>query len=322
MDQNDKYARGLFKRFLQKKTTDAETQAVDQWYEAFDQNKVSTTEPALEQVKTEIWDKVSSRITPVRPIKSITIGKIWAAAAVLLILAGALFYHFYQNTPTSAYPQSKWSLLSTRPGEKKQFILADSSKLVLNGGSTVYVSKDMSKTRKIALIDGESYFDIHHDPSRPFLVQTAGITTMVLGTAFNIRYYKDIRQFNINVIRGKVSVKGKDTPENILTKNQALAVNLQTGLYHKQLLSEPTSDWQKGIIQLDNSSFAEMCIIIKKAFNIRMEAADKEVEKSHYSAQLPADIAPQKAMEILAAIHHFKVERSDDSTFILQHQNP
>lgn len=322
MDKKDRFAKSLFKRYLQKKTTPAETQSVEQWYDSFDQNQIPATAPVAENIKTEIWSKVSARITPVKPIRTHAVRKIWVAAAILLILAGASFYYFYQDTAATLYPENKWSLLSTRPGEKRQFLLADSSTLILNGGSTVYVSKDMSQTRKIALVDGESFFDIHHDASRPFIVQTGEITTMVLGTAFNIRYFRDISQFNINVVRGKVSVKGKETAENILTQNQSLAVNIQTGLHRKQLLTEPVADWQKGIIQLDNSSFEETCIIIKKSFNITMEAADKEVEKSHYSAQLPADITPQKAMEILAAIHHFKVERSNDSTFILQHQTP
>jgi transmembrane sensor len=64
--------------------------------------------------------------------------------------------------------------------------LADGSNVRLAPGSAVAFD-DRGAERRVRLLRGTTWFDIVHDPRRPFRVATGGITTTVLGTAFEVR---------------------------------------------------------------------------------------------------------------------------------------
>lgn len=64
--------------------------------------------------------------------------------------------------------------------------LADGSTIQLAPGSAIAV-KYGDKRRQVRLLKGEAWFDVQHDASRPFDVDAKGITTAVLGTAFDVK---------------------------------------------------------------------------------------------------------------------------------------
>src|SRR5690606_5004009 len=72
--------------------------------------------------------------------------------------------------------------------------------------SVLNYPKEFGETREVHL-EGEGFFDIKHDPTRPFVVTSGNLTTTVLGTAFNIRALPNDDRIVVTVIRGKVQVK-------------------------------------------------------------------------------------------------------------------
>ncbi|MBK6633014.1 MAG: FecR family protein [Chitinophagaceae bacterium] len=61
-------------------------------------------------------------------------------------------------------------------------------------------------------MDGEAYFDVVKDPSRPFIVHTTGIDIKVLGTAFNVKAYKMEPVIEATLIHGSIEVINKNRP--------------------------------------------------------------------------------------------------------------
>lgn len=74
----------------------------------------------------------------------------------------------------------------TNLGEIRRVPLADGSIMTINSGSALTVRID-SRSRRIALAQGEAWFEVAHDPARPFVVTAAGVTARALGTAFSVR---------------------------------------------------------------------------------------------------------------------------------------
>ena len=62
----------------------------------------------------------------------------------------------------------------------------DGSTLTLNTGSTVSVRITGSE-RRVRLTRGEAFFDVAHDPAKPFVVITDHGEVRVLGTSFGVR---------------------------------------------------------------------------------------------------------------------------------------
>jgi ferric-dicitrate binding protein FerR (iron transport regulator) len=81
--------------------------------------------------------------------------------------------------------------------------LPDGSKVVLNANSKLEYPPGFSNNTREVYLDGEAYFDIAHDPGKPFIVHTGSISTRVLGTAFNINAYRSQQFVEVTVTRVK-----------------------------------------------------------------------------------------------------------------------
>jgi transmembrane sensor len=119
-----------------------------------------------------------------------------AMASVLAVFAGFGLWHV--GLPSQA-PSIEH--IETRRGEQRLVELADGSRLQLDGDTSLDVTLAPG-ARRVELQRGEAYFDIAHDPKRPFVVQAGSSRTQVLGTAFTIDIGR--RAVKLAVYRGTV----------------------------------------------------------------------------------------------------------------------
>ncbi len=75
--------------------------------------------------------------------------------------------------------------LHTGPGEQRTIALADGTQLTMNTRSNIEVRMSRSK-RAVRIIDGEAFFAVAKDPTRPFLVETRLGIARAVGTRFNV----------------------------------------------------------------------------------------------------------------------------------------
>lgn len=72
---------------------------------------------------------------------------------------------------------------------KGEFTLPDGSTVWLNKSSKLYYSNDMKGELRKVKLEGEGYFDVAKDASRPFVVDAGGMSIKVLGTRFTVSAY-------------------------------------------------------------------------------------------------------------------------------------
>ena len=90
-------------------------------------------------------------------------------------------------------------------GVKSTIELADGSKIWLNADSKVqYPALFNGSTREVYL-NGEAFFDIAKNPSKPFIIHLSNGTVRVLGTSFNIKAYDNEPVVETSVATGKVA---------------------------------------------------------------------------------------------------------------------
>lgn len=106
----------------------------------------------------------------------------------------------------------------TAVGQTQTVPLADGSTVQLNANSAIAVDLDASR-RSVRLLQGEAFFEIAPDATRPFTVNTPNATINVLGTAFNVRAHGGAT--DIAVERGIVSV----TTSGVATSSRSPATS-------------------------------------------------------------------------------------------------
>lgn len=138
------------------------------------------------------------------------------AAACLFIVCGVSFYIINKS-----YNSSQENLLveMTGIGEVKQIILSDGTKVWLNSKTELKYSKNFDTKNREVTLDGEAYFEVKRDESKPFIINSQSVKTTVLGTTFNVSAYKTDSDVKVSVISGKVAVE-ENKNKVLLTKNQ------------------------------------------------------------------------------------------------------
>jgi ferric-dicitrate binding protein FerR (iron transport regulator) len=308
--------RQLLKRYLLGNTDERDINAVDNWYKSFDsEDRVTLSEKEAAAIRQEIWDKVQPAIRIEK--------KVWVLprylkiAAMVLIIAGAgVTLLLLKNKQLGQGTALAYTTISTGIGEKRKIIIQDGSQLILNAGTTLRIQNDFSGDRKVELVDGEVFFDVKKDGQRPFVIQSQGLTTTVLGTSFSISAYKELNNLSIGVLSGKVSVAGQSAPLSVLEKDQELVYDKNNKNFKKIALDESLTAWQQGRLLINDLSFNEMAVIIKKNYGIELATNDEAIRSTRYTTELLSSMSPVEAAQVLAAIHNLKIEGKGNKLFL------
>jgi transmembrane sensor len=92
---------------------------------------------------------------------------------------------------------------ATAVGDQLAARLADGTRVQLNTNSALNVRFD-GGVRRVELVRGQAFFDVAHDPARPFVVVAGDTEVRAIGTRFDVR--RDRGAVQVVLAEGKVAV--------------------------------------------------------------------------------------------------------------------
>ena len=119
------------------------------------------------------------------------------AASVLLAVAIALTVYLWPSGPAYVTPI----------GGVAAVPMPDGSKITLNTNSEVRVTVT-ARVRHVELQKGEAFFEVAHDPRRPFVVESGPQRFVAVGTRFSVRRYGQSNR--LVVTEGRVRIESAD----------------------------------------------------------------------------------------------------------------
>ena len=300
----------LTAKYLNGTATPEEHTLLEKWYYSFDQPELSIAltgddEAALEsRMKKRIDQRVKS-LQPSRRsfMKRLSVRQM--AAGALLLLTGGLLTLFFSSRhvyQASQHPQ--------------QIVLKDGSKVWLNTDTRlVYTDFPFFSERRLDLT-GEAYFDVASDPEKPFIIQSANMTTLVLGTAFNIKAYPD-EPFYITVTSGKVRLEDRKTKTiTVLTSNKQLKYASQHPPVLKEVASATAHAWTSGQMEFYDQSFGEIARAINRKYNVKVVFANSTLEQCMITASFEKESAVSRVIDLLCKINNATYTFSADSSIV------
>ena len=119
------------------------------------------------------------------PVKRFKITRILKIAAILFIVPTISILIWRNHVQQQSEPQ-KTAMLSksTGQGQKLSFYLDDGSKVMLNASSMITFPNKFTGDERKVVLEGEAYFEVVKDASKPFMVISGNYMTRVLGTSF------------------------------------------------------------------------------------------------------------------------------------------
>jgi len=256
-----------------------------------------------------------------------------AAAVILLLVANAVLFYFFIPSKIS----SGFTEVAAPLGARSQVTLADGTVVWLNAGSTIRYANNFSKKNRAVQIEGEAFFDVTHDPAHPFIVSTSSVNLTVLGTAFNLRAYRDENTVEATLVRGKVEIEKikplKGEQKIILKPNQKatylktenkLFVNKvetagpktkATDVKHEEPKSEiiPSADesteptieventiaWKEGYLVFDNDPLSEIMLTLSRRYNVNFTYQNKDVLNYRFTGKFKETTLEQVLQAIM-----------------------
>jgi transmembrane sensor len=118
----------------------------------------------------------------------------------------------------------------TKNGSKTKFLLPDGTSVWLNAGSRLNYDSTYGNAIREVSLNGEAFFDVVKNATKPFIIHAGKLNIKVLGTAFNVKSYEGEKTIETSLIRGSVEVTFNDLSSRkiILKANEKLVVSNDT----------------------------------------------------------------------------------------------
>lgn len=226
----------LLEKYLNDQCTAQEKELVEKWYASIngktdyldtlsDAEQLHLQEETFAYIKTQI-DKKETKTRPISPTF------IWLSGVAASLLIGLGFYFLNQRQESlsqiAAIDTKHESVSDTIYFENNEprmvmHKLPDGSFVWMHADAAISYPRKFQKDKRTVTFSGEGFFDIAHDKTRPFLIQSGEVKIKVLGTRFNVKTLEKQKMLEVSVVSGSVSVTApgeKSTQEVILKPQQ------------------------------------------------------------------------------------------------------
>lgn len=280
----------LLQDYLDGKVSEEQKTFIEAYYFQFEDEPdgLSSLEPyqlnALkEDIRIGLWNRLD---LPLREkMRQTRFSLQWlAAAAVLALVVTTAWALFFRTTADNIVPTVA---AVKKPLENSVIFLPDGSKVILSGGSRLdYPSTFNGLKKREVFLTGEAFFDIVHNTSMPFVVQTDKLTTEVLGTAFNVKANAGDGQIAITVTRGKVQVKDKQHNKvlGVLTPNQQIVYDKEkVASTCLQVDSSGVLGWKKEDLFCNNLTIMEVAGLLSERYQTDITVEDSTIRSQRFT---------------------------------------
>lgn len=187
----------------------------------------------------------------------------------------------------------------------KQFIvLPDGTTVTLNDSSRLGYHESFGKNgvREIILF-GEAYFDVKHNPDKPFIVRTSTVTTEVLGTAFNVTAYPGQARVVVTVARGSVQVINEMRRVNVLNQNEQIVVNTLTSQFVKTTVDlRKELKWKENFLIIDRVTLKEAVDMIAKKYGVKVTIVNEKMKDCIVSSTFMNNEGLEDVLNIMSVL--------------------
>lgn len=275
MEMSDyNHIQALMLRYLNHESSNEESRALELWINESNANAEEfelvkniwedSADSALIPVDVEkAWQKVQSQtiVQEAKVVKMFPWKKVFMVAASIIIAAG-VFYFSYQSTETV------WKETLAQNSNKK-IQLTDGSIITLRVGSKISIPENYNKSRQVKL-EGEAYFEVHHDVQNPFSVISSKSIIQDIGTAFLIQSNDSIEQ--VTVMEGEISFTNKKEKKNLLILKAGETAYLKNEtLQRKNADTTNLLSWESKILIFQNKPLSQVVKDLEHFYKIHVQ---------------------------------------------------
>lgn len=186
---------------------------------------------------------------------------------------------------------------------KYNLTLSDGTKVWLNAMSELHFPVLFNNQERSVTLTGEAYFEVAHDPDRPFYVNVNDSKIEVLGTHFNINSYRDIKT---TLFEGSIKISN-ETDEQVLVPGQEALIDKRITVQQANL--EKVIAWKNGNFFFEGDNILEVMEQLSRWYGVHVVYRSKAQENMLYTGTISRDVNLSEVLEMLTFV--------GDATFLL-----
>ncbi len=247
-------------------------QLKEYWNADVQHNLIRDKKQATDQIIAQIQAMDHSATPKRNPFR------IAVAAAVLFFVTTCALLYMYADRHTSSGNMYIYAAQSV----PVEYTLSDGTTVMLNKNSSITLASDYGNRSRDVKLDGEAYFMVSKDKSRPFVVETKGTKTRVLGTSFNVR--SDAHEVITTLVEGSV-LFASDACEEILHPNEEIRYNVQTSKYERYTCDvQMNTAWVSGRFNYSGIPFGSFANKLESIYGKKIQITDSRLANHVVSA--------------------------------------
>jgi ferric-dicitrate binding protein FerR (iron transport regulator) len=194
-------------------------------------------------------------------------------------------------------PVNAFNTVITPRGGQYQLVLSDGTKVWLNSASSLKYPVTFTGNKREIELSGEAYFEVAHNPHKPFRVISNGQIVEVLGTHFNVNAYADEPAIKTTLLEGSVKVQSNGVSKTIKPNEQ---VQLRNGSMNivKADVNEATA-WKNGFFYFKDDDIKSVLRQLARWYNVDIKY-EGEIPQREFSGEISKNIDASKLLAILS----------------------
>ncbi len=217
-------------------------------------------------------------------------------------------------------------------GSKSKIKLADGSVVNLNSGSKLTCPHLFNEKIRQVSLEGEAYFEVKADSTKPFYVNTSDVTIKVLGTSFNVKSYPESNTIETTLVSGKLEISDRSIVRRSLTRFNKPVVLMpnQKAVYIKdvnrltlddrnelkfessqmktpklslqdQIDIHPITAWKDNKLIFSNEKFEDLAIKLERWYDVKIIIKAPELRKERFTGTFENETTEQVLNALMMA---------------------
>lgn len=208
------------------------------------------------------------------------------------------------QTAEAGQPEACPITLSVPRGGEFKIELEDGTQVWLNAQSRLVYPETFSQEERRVQLEGEAYFKVAKDDTKPFYVETYNQQIRVLGTEFNVNSYLEDNTVKTTLVTGRIAMQqmGDDSREMILTPgHQAIFDKGEQSMQVKSVDTEVVTSWKDGMFVFEEQNLASIMQTLSRWYDFTYEFRDHKAASTIFMGRIPRYADFQDVIRIIEA---------------------
>jgi len=323
-------------RYLAGESQPEEASVIEQWLEAHPRdrelverlNVEATIEPPADIDVEAALARVHARMTePVQPrVRSMSAARrpVWRPLGVIGLLAaaavvGVVVTRQARKAPDQGPLATLARTYTTGVGQRDSVRLADGTRVVLGPDSRLTVPADYGTTGRSVELRGDGFFDVVHDPAKPFAVRVGQAVVEDIGTVFSVES-DDAAATSVSVVAGSVRLRqaqSEPTSGVVLTAGDRGSID-ESGRASAQqhVVRDEDVAWTRGQLVFHDAPLSRVANELRRWYGVTLRVNDSALLNTPVSTSFAGEPA-DRVLNIIGLTLGARVQRQGDTATLI-----